>query len=152
MRQTASVIAVLAVLAAAYGCANYGLIKAAGNEMTIQTLVNNWKDYDVSWTGLSVGEPTALMFDPRGSWKRLEGEIWHKVESEQALLAFIGSLQANQIYYPIVWSIVGPDGEFYGYLYSGWKHTVVKSLDKTTVQVNGIPPVLRGEENIGFGD
>lgn len=151
MRRMASIIGVLGVLAAAYGCANYGLIKAAGNEMTIQTLVNNWQDYDVSWTGLSVGEPTALMFDPKGG-KKLVGDIWHKVESKQSLLAFIGSLQANQLYYPIVWRMVGPDGEFYGYLYSGWKHTVLKPVDKTTVRVYGVPAVLRGEENIGFPD
>jgi hypothetical protein len=41
--------------------------------MTIDTLVNNRKDYDVTWSGLSVGEPTALMFDPKGDGRRLAG-------------------------------------------------------------------------------
>jgi hypothetical protein len=151
MRRMASIIGVLGVLAAAYGCANYGHISAAGNEMTIQTLVNNWKDYDVSWTGLSVGEPTALLFEPKGG-KKLVGDTWNKVETRQSLLAFVSSLQDNKIYYPVVWRMLGPDGEFYGYLYSGWKHAVVKPMDQTTVRVYGIPATLRGEESTGFGD
>jgi hypothetical protein len=150
----ASLTIMLAVLLAAYGCAKYGVIRpAGGNEMTIETLVNNWQDYDVSWTGLSLGEPTALMFDLKGDGKKLVGDIWHPVESKESVLAFISSLQANQIYYPIVWRILGPDGQFYGYLYSGWNHTVVKPMNETTVWVYGIPATLRGEDrNFNFKD
>ena len=152
MGRIASALAVLTVLVAAYGCASYGLVRPAGNEMTIDTLVNNWKDYDVTWTGLSVGEPTALMFDPKGDGRRLAGDLWHRVESKESLLAFVSSLQANQIYYPVVWRVLGPDGQCYGYLYSGWNRAVAKPIDRTTVWVYGIPPTLRGEENVGFGD
>jgi len=152
MRPSASLIAMLTAFAVAYGCTNYGVIKPTGNEMTVETLVNNWKEYDVSWTGLSLGEPTALLFDPKGGGKKLVGDIWHKVDTKEGLLAFISSLQANQLYYPVVWKILGPDGQFYGYLYSGWSRAVAKPIDKTTVWVYGIPPTLRGEENIGFGD
>jgi hypothetical protein len=152
MRRMASVTVMLAVLVAAYGCANYGVIRPAGNEMPIETLVNNWEDYDVSWTGLSLGEPTALMFDAKGDGKKLVGDIWHKGESKESLLAFVSSLQANQIFYPFVSRILGSDGQFYGYLYSGWRRTVVKPMDETTVWVYGIPATLRGEESIGIGD
>jgi hypothetical protein len=153
MRLMARVTTMLALLIAAYGCANYGAIKPAGNEMTIETLVDNWKDYDVSWTGLSLGEPTALMFDLKGDGKKLVGDIWHPVETKQALLDFISWLRANQTYYPSVWRIVGPGGQTYGYLYSGWNRTVVKPMNETEVWVYGIPPTLRGEDrNFKFED
>jgi hypothetical protein len=147
-----SVIAVLAFLVTACGCSNYGVLRPAGNEMTIETLVNNWKDYEVSWTGLFLGEPTALMFDAKGDNKKLGGEIWYKGESKEALLAFVSSMQANQLFYPFLWRILGPDGQFYGYLYSGWRRGVVKPMDDATVWVYGIPPNLRGEETVGIGD
>jgi hypothetical protein len=153
MRRIAWVTVMLAVLIAAYGCANYGAIKPAYNEMTIEMLLNNWKDYDVSWTGLSVGEPTALMFDPKDDGKKLVGDIWHPVESKEALVGFVSWLKANQVYYPFVWRILGPDGQFYGYLYSGCKYAVVKPMNETTVWVYGIPATLRGEDrNFNFKD
>jgi hypothetical protein len=146
MSRTARVAVMLAVLVAAYGCANYGAIKPAHNEMTIEMLLNNWKDFDVSWTGLSLAEPTALMFDPKGNGKKLVGDIWHPVESKQSLIDFVGWLKANQTYYPSVWRILGPDGQFYGYLYTGCRLAAVKPVNKTTVWVYGIPPTLRGED------
>ena len=146
MRRMASITIMLGVLLAAYGCANYGAIKPADNKMSIETLVKNWKDYDVSWTGLSLAEPTALMFDPKGDGKKLVGDIWHPVESKESLLDFISWLKTNQAYYPFVWRILGPDGQFYGYLYSGWSRAVVKPIDETRVWVYGIPPTLRGED------
>jgi hypothetical protein len=152
MRLMASVIAMLSVIVAGWGCANYGAIRPAGNEMTTETLANNWKDYDVTWTGLSLAEPTAIMFDAKGDGKKLVGDAWHQVESKGSLSAFIGSLEDNHLFYPSVWKILAPDGRVYGYLYSGWSRPVVKPMNETTVWVYGIPPALRGEETIGFGD
>ena len=128
---------------AAYGCANYGAVKTAGHEMTLETLVNNWEDYTVSWTGLSRGEPTALMFDPKGGDTKLVGDHWYRVESKEALAELITRLKENDVYYPIVWRMIGPDGQFYGYLYSGWRRTVVKPVDEKTVLVYGVPATLR---------
>jgi hypothetical protein len=150
MKRMTLVIVMIMVLIFASGCANYGLIRPADNEMNIETLVKNWKDYDVSWTGLSLGEPTALMFDPRGNGKKLVGSIWYKVESKKDLLSIVSWLKTNQLYYPLVWTMRAPDGELYGYLYTGWERTVVKPLDKSTIWVYGIPATLRGDEEKGF--
>ena len=129
------------------GCANYGTISPTqAQDVTIDTLTKNWMNYTVYWTGLNTGEPTGIMFDPKGDGKALTGEHWYKVESQESLLKMIGWLKFNTLYYPYVWKVVGPDGQFYGYVYTGYTHFAMKVVDQKTMLVYGLPPTLRGED------
>jgi hypothetical protein len=138
------VIIALAVISLLLGCANYGKVRPAGLETSIETLAENWVNYDVYWTGISKGEPTAILFDPKDHDRSLEGDIWYKVEDAESLASLIGWIEANREFYPSMWRVLGPDGEFYGYLYSGSKRTVVRAMDEKTLWVSGIPATLRG--------
>ena len=136
---------VLAIISLLYGCANYGKVRPAGHEVRIETLSKNWLDYDVYWTGISKGEPTGILFDPKGHDKNLIGDIWYKVEDEESLSSLVSWIEVNREFYPFMWKILGPDGEFYGYLYSGSRRTIAKAIDENTLLVYGVPATLRGE-------
>ncbi len=134
-----------------YGCADYGTLRpTAVQDVTIDTLVNSWQDYTVSWTGLNEGEPTGIMFDPKGDGRALTGEHWYRVENKESLSKMIMWLKFNMNYYPYVWKIVGPDGQFYGYVYTGYTHFAMKVVDERTMLVYGLPPTLRGEDRRFF--
>ena len=131
------------------GCANYGAVRATRTQdVTIDTLTKNWMNYKVYWTGLNKGEPTAIMFDPKEDGKTLTGaeDRWYEVGSKESLSSMIGWLKFNLLYYPYVWRVVGPDGQFYGYVYTGYTKFVLKVVDEKTMQVYGIPTTLRGED------
>jgi hypothetical protein len=136
-----------------YGCANYGTITpTVAQDVTIDTLTKDWMNYTVYWTGLDVGEPTGIMFDPKTDGKALTGagDRWYKVESQESLSKMIGWLKFNTLYYPYIWRVVGPDGQFYGYVYTGYTHFAMKVVDEKTMLVYGIPATLRGEDRQFF--
>jgi hypothetical protein len=134
-----------------YGCTNYGTLRStAAQDVTIDTLSNNWEDYTVYWTGLDIGEPTGIMFDPRKDNKALAGERWYRVESQESLSKMIGWLKFNTKYYPYLWDMVGPEGQSYGYVYTGYTHFAMKLADEKTMLVYGLPPTLRGEDRKMF--
>jgi hypothetical protein len=143
------IILIAAVLIS--GCSNYGTITSTpSQDMTIDTLTKNWMNYTVNWTGLDTGEPTGIMFDPKADGKALTGDRWYNVESQESLSKMIGWLKFNMLYYPYVWRVVGPDGQFYGYVYTGYPHFTMKLVDEKTMLVYGIPATLRGEDRRFF--
>jgi len=142
---------VLVVAALLYGCANYGTLRPiAAPDVTIDSLAKDWQNYSVYWTGLDIGEPTGIMFDPKGDDKALTGEHWYRVESEESLSKMITWLRFNTLYYPYLWRMVGPDGQSYGYVYTGYTNFAMKLVDEKTMLVYGLPPTLRGGDRMFF--
>ena len=128
------------------GFASYGSIRPTqAQDQTIETLTKQWMDYTVCWTGLNEGEPTAIVFDPRAEGRSLTGDRWYKVESQESLSKMIDWLKFNHLYYPHLWRIVGSDGQFFGYIYTGYRQFAMKLVDEKTMKVYGIPATLRGE-------
>jgi hypothetical protein len=128
------------------GCASYGKLRPlSGQEraMSIEALEKNWEDYAVYWTGLSVGEPSGIMFDPKKDDRKLTNEKWIKVENKATLAELIGWIKMNRDYYPRLWTILGPDDRLYGYMYTGWRNVVIKEVDERTLYVHDLPAPLR---------
>ncbi|MCJ7595944.1 MAG: hypothetical protein MUO52_14350 [Desulfobacterales bacterium] len=128
------------------GCGGYGKLRAlAGQEkaLTVEVLEKNWRDYTVYWTGLSVGEPSGIMFDPKDDDKTLVHDKWTKVEDDETLAELISWIKMNRDYYPWLWRILGPDDQFYGYMYTGWRQAVTKAVDAKTLWVYDLPVPLR---------
>ena len=126
------------------GCAmltGYGKIRPQpwhGEQVTIQKLQNNWEDYTIHYAGLSVGTVAGITFDPKNDNRTLTGDKWIKVEDQQTLSELIGWMKTYTRYNPQIWRILGPDNEFYGYLYypkSHEVHAVAKVLNDTTLYV-----------------
>ena len=136
-----------------FGCTGFGVLRPIqAQDVTIDNLVKNWTNYTVYWTGIDIGEPTGIMFDPKADDKALtgDGERWFRVESQESLRKMIGWMQFNQLYYPFLWAMVGPDGQTYGYVYTGYTRFAMKLVDDKTMLVYGVPATLRGEGGYSF--
>jgi hypothetical protein len=81
--------------------------------ITIQTLQENWEDYDVYYSGYSVSTPTAILFDPKDNNMKIGGNRWTKINDKETLSKVLNTLP--QFTYPS--KIEGPDAQVYGYIY-----------------------------------
>jgi hypothetical protein len=120
----------------------YGKLRAGAwrgpNKVNVYDLMDRWKDYDVYWAGLAVDNPSGVMFDPKGDDRRLTSDKWVAVKDQAELSILIRWLRAGN-YYPILWRVLGPDNQFYGYIFSPWEHVVLKVVDDRTLWVDDLP-------------
>lgn len=140
------------------GCSslkNYGKLRLQSRhekKVTIEELKENWHDYNIYYAGyyggLSIKHPSAVMFDPKKDKKALVGDKWTKIEDRETLSKLISSIQSQKAnYYPRLWRILGPDQQFYGYLFTALDRVavVIKVVDDKTMWVFNLPrpPYLR---------
>ena len=134
------------------GCAwtqQYGKIKHQYERvegMNAQVLWENRDNYNIYYAGyygnVSIKHPSAVMFDPKGDDKALVGDKWTKVDNDIRLAKLLRSIEIQESVGgppPKIWSILGPDDQFYGYMFSGWDHIVMKVVDDHTMLVYDIP-------------
>ena len=98
------------------GCAAGPKIKSLrpNERITIQTLVENWEDYDVHYSkALTVSLPTGILFDPKDNDVKIGGSRWTKITDKEILTKVINELPPFT--YPQ--KIEGPDGQIYGYIH-----------------------------------
>ena len=109
--------------------------------VTIEMLEERWEDYDVYFAGPWIGRPSAVMFDPKDDDRKLvPHKWWVPVKKKEDLLEVVSGVKVGQAsFWPIVWRILGPDNQFYGYLYTPWRHVVIKVVDNKTLWVDDIP-------------
>jgi len=127
------------------GCANYGkltLESGRPEKMTIQELQENWDDYSIYYADWrSVGWTGGIIFDPKKDDKTLVGDKWMKVEDQEALSRVITSIQARNPY-PKLYQILGPNDEFYGYMYLGPNRDYVimtlKVIDGNSMKISDL--------------
>jgi hypothetical protein len=133
------------------GCANYGkfrLESGQAEKMTIQELQENWDDYSICYADWrSVGWTGGIIFDPKKDDKTLVGDKWMKVEDEETLSQVITSIEAKNSY-PRLYQILGPNNEFYGYMYLGPRRDNVnvfaKVIDSNSLRVSDLQPRILG--------
>ena len=125
------------------GClGNYGTLRVASGKWgaTIKEIEENWQDYDIYYAGLSYKSPSAVMFDPKQDGKRLIGIKWMPVTERSVLLTIVEWLDADANYPPTLWKILGPKGEFFGYMYtSATQQVVIEEIDPNTLKIGNIP-------------
>lgn len=135
------------------GCTSYGKFHYYGKnagDVTIETLVEQWNDYHVYYSGYGVNNATGILFDPKADNKTLKpSDRWVKVEDQKTITDLVAWLkvQDRPEYYPGLFTISGQEGRVYGYLYSGWySHGVAKVVDDDTLFVFDLeePPHYRG--------
>ena len=121
------------------GCSwlkGYGKIRVLSRheeKLTIQELKENWQDYTIYYAGSSVGIAAGIMFDPKNDDKTLVGDRWIKVEDQETLLELIDAIESYVQFYPRLHKILGPDDQFYGYLFYARSHPVIKVVDDRTL-------------------
>ncbi|MFC1822071.1 hypothetical protein ACFL9T_05140 [Thermodesulfobacteriota bacterium] len=121
---------------------NYARIEPASGpfyEMTIEVLIENWKNYDIYYTG-TAGEPFALLFDPLNDDKNLMQDNWHRADNQKDIKKLVGWIGQDEDYpYPYV--ILDADDQMYGYIYTARPIDVAaKKIDEKTLIVYRILP------------
>ena len=121
---------------------NYGklrILPKGQNEVTIQDLIDNWKDYNIYYSdkydGFDARSPLGIMFDPKNNDTMLVGDRWKKVEDQQTLIEMTQWIYPTTQYEPWLNEILGPDGRFYGYLYFSYGFATLKVVDDNTIYV-----------------
>jgi hypothetical protein len=78
------------------------------------------------------------MFDPKNDYRTFVGDKWIKVEDKETVSEIISWIKNYTEYDPQVWRILGPDNQFYGYLFYPNAHdaqAVIKVVNDTTMYV-----------------
>lgn len=149
-------------LFSAFGCSlltAYGTLRLQSTglaSVAVQDLKKNWLDYSIYYAGISVDNPSGVLFDPKSDDKRIISNTWIEVKDLNILLELISWIEAQQgpgLYRPALYEILGPDGNIYGYLFTAWDHLVIKAADNRTLWVDDLPmpPYLTIHGGDGMG-
>jgi hypothetical protein len=138
-------VALISMLLAISGCSSHGKlsgIDSAEQEALLADLVSRQDLYVVHSHGNSEKFVSGILFDPKGDGKNIrpEGTMWKEVSDSETIAAAIASIQRNDHpgYLPRLSRILSPDGDFYGYLFTGWSYMAIKTVDDHTLRVFGL--------------
>jgi hypothetical protein len=129
------------------GCAGkYGKLRLQyghGEKMTAEILIENWEDYLVYRGGPSRGSPSAVMFDPKNDDRTIvPHRRWAEVKNQEELtdlITWVHGPTGDMSVFPKVMNILGPNDEFFGYMYTQWSNVLMKPVDDKTLWVDEIP-------------
>lgn len=136
---------------------NYGKLKSlpeSQNEVTIQDLIDKWDDYNIYYSdhynGPQVRSPLGIMFDPKNNDTTLVGDRWKKVEDQETLIEMTQWIYPTTQYDPWLNEILGPDGQFYGYLYYSYGFVTLKVVGDKKMYVFNLdePDEERREDSL----
>ena len=137
-----------------YGLNTYGKLEVElghRGKITIEDLVENWSTYDVYYAGLSVKNPSAIMFDPGRNNRKLVNDKWIAVRNKSELISLVRWMNANINFPPDLMCILGPNTHLYGYIYSAWSHVLIIAIDERTLWVDDLPfPPIDNSSGGGF--
>ena len=133
---------------------NYGKIRLQpwrGEKMTVEKLKERWQDYRVYYAGLDIDKPGAIMFDPKNDERELVlHKWWDPVKDRDELEEIIQWADTSYShYYPAVWRILGPDDQFYGYLFTAHHHVLIRVVNDKTMWLDEmvLPPFMYDVED-----
>jgi hypothetical protein len=150
-----SMIPAMGVLLAFFvsGCAGYGRLvpeSVPGQRMTVATLQRDWQQYEV----YSAPMDAAIIFAPKGDPKTIQlGSEWSKVTDKSGVVSTVENIEGQPVlmgvYRPALYTILGQNGGFYGYMFTAWDQLqpVLKQVAPNTLLIYGItqPPYLQVE-------
>jgi hypothetical protein len=118
-----------------------------GETLTIDDLEKNWTDYTVHYAGSSPNRSLGIMFDPKNDGKILlpgSNDRWKKIQDKKTLSEVIGwvKVQSFADYDPMLYRVLGPDDQLYGYLFCGCRDVTIEVFDDWTMFVNDLPDPL----------
>ncbi len=140
-KRNMALASMLMMVALVAGCAGVydNLVPADKGQMTVETLVNNYPNYNVYYLG-DYSLPYAVLFDPKEDGKTVKvGDRWEKVPDQDTArkqVGQIGSLVGRGVNMPRLWKLVGPDGSLFGYVYTAAVQLGSNVVDANTMFVN----------------
>ena len=142
-------VAALSIVLLSAGCASHGKLAAiprGEKDTLLADIAAHTDQYIVHYHGNSEKIVSGILFDPIDDGKRIqpEGFLWHEVSNPETIADIIDTISRADFptYLPGLNSIVGPEGDAYGYLFTGWSYVSIKPVDENTVRVFGLsgPP------------
>jgi len=124
------------------GLEKYGSIRAADGQgdSSIQNLIENWQEYHIYYAGLSYKSPSAILFNPKEGNKRVVSKKWMPVTDQSVAVTIVKWLDSYINFPPYLSKILGPKGDFFGYVYtSAQEQVVVREIEPNTLFVEDIP-------------
>jgi hypothetical protein len=134
------IVAGILIVALVVGCAGvYDNLKPADKgEMTVETLVNSWQNYNVYYLG-DFSIPYAVLFDPKEDGKTIKvGDRWERVPDQATASRQVGQIgtTGRGVNIPRLYKLVGPDGSVFGYVYTIAVQLNTSMGDANTMFVN----------------
>jgi len=118
-----------------FGSSNYVKVRNLSGDrkdVTIETLTETWKDYDIYYAGLDVRAPLGVVFDPKDNNTKLTGDQWKKVEDQKVLIEITRWIYPHTQFFPYLVQLLSPEDRFLGYLYYSWGPVSFKKIDDAT--------------------
>ena len=143
------ILAALPILFILSGCASFGKLSITPKNETgalLAGLLSQTDRYVVHYHGNSEKLVSGILFDPKDNPKtiRPEGALWNEVSDPETIAAITDIILSSDHpnYFPHLYSIAGPNGDFYGYIATGWISLVIRAVDEQTLRVYGLkgPP------------
>jgi hypothetical protein len=152
-REYVSIFIIMTLIFFISGCANYGKLRVEsrnanhiastysstryGENMTIDKLVNNWKNYDIYYAGFRQDRATGIMFDPKNDDLKLLGDWWEKIDSKESLDFVLKWMNFPRDFFEIIplYRMIGPGEKVYGYMYTPFIHVTFKQVDEKSMYV-----------------
>ncbi len=126
------------------GCAQYAkVIKPTDSDkhISIKQLQQTPHSYTIYFTdtgGYRYGN-VALLFDPKNINRTITANHWTQIDDNKKLEEIITRM--NRHYKPpSVYHIVGPEGNFFGYMYASKGWIIAKTVNDTKMLVYDFPP------------
>jgi hypothetical protein len=119
------------------GCA--GIVRferESGETDRIQELLRNQQSYAVHATIWPGNRVVALVFDPKSDERVILAEGWRRVEKD--LSSSVKEMSAGTS--PGLFSILGPDGQRFGYLYTFLPGLQTQVVDERTLRFYHVRP------------
>lgn len=127
------------------GCSNYAkFVFESGNmgyydvasKMTIKKLVDNWENYNVSFSGLSIHQADGIVFDIKKDDNKLVGDYWYAVKDAETFSSLVLWRIKDRVTGKL-YRIIGRNGNLFGYIYfpDSHRYSAAKILDDKTIYV-----------------
>ena len=133
---------VLYFLASLFGCVeseNRGSLTMTGSDMTLNHLLKNWKDYNVSYAGVTEDSVNAILFDPKSDGRKITLQpFWVPVDDAGKLSDLISWIHVFKYEGPSLYSVVGPGGQVFGYLYMLPSRPDIKVVDHNPLFIGNL--------------
>lgn len=142
---------VVCSLAFLFGCVesgDSGRLTMTRSDITLDHLQTHWKDYKVSYAGVTADSVNAILFDPRTDGREITlQQFWVSVDDAGTLSSLISWIHIFKFQGPSLYSVVGPGGQVFGYLYMLPSSPQIKVVDEKTLWIGNLSE--RRDEKMG---
>jgi len=140
------VLPTLFIVSACTGNGSLSRLPQNDADAIIANLLSQSDRYVIHYHGNSEQFVSGILFDPKKDAKsiRPEGLLWKEISDDEAIASIVDTIQTGNHpnYFPNLYSITGPNNDFYGYIITGWMYLVIRPVDGQTLRVYGLkgPP------------